>query len=450
VAREATVDLRVVLLALAIALTTGVVAGLLPAVRAARRDLADTLKTQASQPIRSPRQFWGWRVPSLADGLVTVQVALSVVLLVVAGLVIRTLASVGDLDPGFSYDHLVVTHISTSSTTLKVEERDRFFREVARQIAEEPWAGAATVADFPPLSPHPSAELMLDGQTEPATLVYSKVIPGFFEALGIEVRQGRTFGGADTTGATKVAVVNELLAKRFFAGGNAVGRRIRWPGAEAETDRVFEIVGVVADMKMQDFLAQAEPTVFFSYPQHGYPTGSALLVSAVGDPAAAVPLLYRWLRDFEPHLAIVNVVPYSEVVRGFLYTHRMNAEMFSALAFLGLALATVGIFSVVSLAVARQTREIGIRTAIGAQRVDIRRLVIARTMAPVALGLAVGLGVSFALSDLVRGLLFGVESNDPLTLAAGVGAMVLAALAAAYLPTRRALAVDPVTALRHE
>jgi predicted permease len=450
VAREATVDLRVVVFALAVSLVTGVVAGLLPALRANRWNLADTLKTQASQPIRGPRQFWGRRVPGVHDGLVAVQVALSVVLLVVAGLVIRTLVSVGGLDPGFSFDRLVVTHISTSSTTLEPGERDLFFREVARRIGEEPWARAATVADFPLLSPHPSAELRLDGRTDPVPLVYSKVIPGFFEALGIEVLRGRAFGAADTTGAGDVAMVNDLLARRFFADENPVGRRLWWPGPNEGADRAFEIIGVVRDTKTRDFLAEAEPVVYFSYPQHNYPTGSALLVSAMGDPAATVPTLYRWLRDYEPHLAIVNVVPYNEVVRGFLYTHRMNAEMFSALAFLGLALAAVGIFSVVSLAVSRRTREIGIRTAVGAQRVDIGRMVIARAMTPVMLGLAVGLAASFAVTSLVRSLLFGVEPNDPVTLAAGVCVLLLAALAAAYVPTRRATAVDPVNALRHE
>ncbi len=450
VAREATVDVRVVLFALAISVVTGVIAGLLPALRATRRNLADTLKTQASQPIRGPRQYWGKRVPGLHDGLVTVQVALSVVLLVVAGLVIRTLVSVTNLDPGFSYDHLVVTHISTSSTTLEAGERDRFFREVARRISEEPWARAATVADYPLLSPHPSAELRLDGMTDPVPLVYSKVIPGFFEALGIELLEGRAFGAADTAGARDVVLVNGLLARRFFADGSPVGRRIWWPGADDAEDRPFEIIGVVSDTKTQDYLAEAEPTVYLSYPQHNYPTGSALLVSAMGDPAATVPTLYRWLRDFEPHLAIVNVVPYNDVVRGFVYTHRMNAEMFSALAFLGLTLAAVGIFSVVSLAVSRRTREIGIRAAIGAQRTDIGRMVIARAMTPVLLGLFVGLAASFAVTGLVRSLLFGVEPNDPLTLVGGACVLVLAALAAAYVPARRATAVDPVHALRHE
>jgi hypothetical protein len=232
-------------------------------------------------------------------------------------------------------------------------------------------------------------------------------------------------------------MVNESLARRFFAGTNPVGRRLWWPGENDEQDRMFEIVGVVRDTKTRDFFAEPESTVYFSYPQHAYPTGSALLVSTTGDPASSLSLLQRWLRDFEPHLAIVNVVTYPEVVRGFLYTHRMNAELFSVLAFLGLGLAAVGIFSVLSLAVSRRTREIGIRMSVGAQRGDIGRLMIRRALTPVALGLVLGLPVSLVLSRLVRSLLYGVETTDPITLTAGTAVLVAAALLAAYLPARR-------------
>jgi predicted permease len=450
VPREAALDLRVVAFALAISLLTGLVAGLLPAIRASRRNLLDTLKTDATVSVRGPRQILGRRIPGLHDMLVATQVALSVVLLVVAGLVLRTLISVGNLDPGFAYDHLVVTHISTSSTNLEADEREGFFREVAERLGEEPWVRAASVADFPLLSPHASAQLRLDGQSDPVQLVYSRVIPGFFEALDIDLVQGRSFVAGDTTGGPDVAMVNQLLVDRYFAGEQPVGRRLWRPGVDGAADRMYEIVGVVRDTKTRDFLAEAEPAVYFSYPQHRYPTGSALMVAATGDPGASVPFLYRWLRDFEPHLAIVNVVTYNDVVRGYLYTHRMNAEMFSALAFLGLALAAVGIFSVMSLAVGRRTREIRVRMSIGAQRGDIGRLMIRRALIPVGLGLGVGLAASFAVTGLVRSLLYGVEPTDPLTLAAGTAVLVAAALSAAYLPARRAATVDPVTALRNE
>jgi predicted permease len=449
VAREASVDVRVVIFAVVIAVVTGAVAGLLPAIRASRRNLLETLTPGVDLAASGSRRVLGRRMLGLNDMLVSAQVALSVVLLVVAGLVLRTLVTVGNLDPGFAYDHLVVTHISTSSTTLEPSDRDRFFREVPARLSEEPWVRSATVADYPLLSPHAATELRIDGQSDLTQLVYSRVIPGFFDALAIDVRAGRSFTASDTTGARDVAIVNQALVERFFSGREPIGRRIWWPSGDG-TEREYEIVGVVADTKTRDFMADPEPTVYFSYPQHSHPTGNALMVVAQGDPASAVPVLYRWLRDFEPHLAIVNVVTYNDVVSGYLYTQRMNAEMYSVLAFLGLGLAAVGIFSVMTLAVSRRTREIGIRMSVGAHRGDIVRLIVGRALIPVALGIGVGLTASFAMTGLVRSLLFGIEPTDPLSIAAGTGVLVLSALLAAYLPAQRATRVDPVEALRVE
>jgi putative ABC transport system permease protein len=445
-----TLDLRVVVFALVISVATGLLAGLLPAFRASRRNLIDSLKASNELSAGGPGRLLGLRLPGAHDLLISAQVALAVVLLFVAGLVLRTFGSVQGLDPGFAYDNLVVTHISTSSTTLKPEEREKFFRDIAARLSEEPWVRAATVADVPPLSPHSSAEFLLDGQTDASTMVYSNVIPGFFEGLEIEVVNGRGFVESDTAEGPSVAVVNESLVKRFFEGTVALGRRLRWPAANNGEGREYEIVGVVRDTKTRDYFDDPEPTVYLSYPQHRYPTGSALLVSAKGDPSTKVLPLQRWLREYEPHLAIINVVTYSEIVRGFMYTQRMNAELFSVLAFFGLGMATVGIFSVMSLVVSRRTREIGIRISVGAQRGDIGMLVLRRALVPVGLGLGVGLAGSFAIGGLVRGLLFGVEPTDPMTLAAGTGVLVVAALSAAYLPARRASRVDPVIALRHE
>ncbi|HSR53071.1 MAG TPA: ADOP family duplicated permease [Acidobacteriota bacterium] len=466
VARQASLDLRVVLFALVVSVLTGLLAGLLPALRASRQDLLPRLRGSGSEVSSAPRRMLGWRMPGVQDLLVATQVALSVVLLVASGLVLRTLSTAGSLDPGFDYDRLVVTHISTSSTDLEPEQRERFFRELAQELEHEPWVESATVADYPPLSPHPAAELRLEGKSDPVRLTYSRVHPGFFQSLGIEVRRGRAFHLTDRSGAPDVAIVNQKLADRFFAGQEPIGRRIWWPtvpgrsggrndDAGAASERQYEIVGVVSNAKFRDFFSQPEPMVYTSYPQHPYPTGSALLVTmrpgpAAPNSAAAVPLLHRWLRGYEAHLAIVNVIPYTEVVAGFLYTYRMNAELFSLLAVLGLGLSTVGIFGVGSLAVSRRLHEIGIRMAIGAKRREIRRLVLSRAALPVALGLGAGLAATLASASLLQSLLFGVEATDPLTLAAGSFLLVAAALAAAYLPARRAASTDPVIALRRE
>ncbi len=405
-----------------------------------------TLRTATSTSPGVPGRVWGRRIPGVRDLLVSAQVALAIVLLVVAGLVLRTLTAAGSLDPGFTYDPFVAAIISTSSTDLEVGERDAFLRELTARLAEEPWVRSAVMTDAPLLSWHREVELVPEGESEAASLVYSKVFPGFFEALGIELRQGRVLAETDTAGGRDVAVVNEALARRFFAGEKALGRRLSWP----EEDRSFEIVGVVGDTKTEDFFAEPTPTVYFAFPQHDYGTTSALMVSVRGDPSLSVPRLHLWLRDFEPYLAIINVVTYRDVVRGFLYSQRMNAEMFSIVAFLGLALSVVGIWSVVSLAVSRRRREIAVRMAVGAERADISRLMLQRAVASVTLGLVLGLTLSYLLAGLVRSLLFGVEPTDPMTLAAVAGVLVLSTLSAAYLPVRRAATVDPTVSLRHE
>lgn len=402
VSREVSVDWRVVVFALAISIVTGIVAGLLPALRASGRSLMPTLQTDSVMSGGGHRRLWGLRLPGLHDLLVASQVALSVVLLVVAGLVVRTPSNVSSIDQNA------------------------------------------------PLSGQASAEMRVEGQDELASIVQSRVVPGFFATLEIELIGGRSFLDTDAADTPDVAVINEELARLFFAGREAVGGRLWEPGMDGEADREFEIVGVVRNAKPEDFLAEAPAMVYFPYAQHRYPTGSVLLVSTKLDPAESLPLLHRWLRDFEPYLAIVNVLPYTEVVRGFLYTQRMNAEMFSALAFLGLALAAIGIFSVVSLAVSRRTREIGVRMALGAKRSDVGRLILRRALTPVIFGLVVGLVVSFGVTRLLRGLLYGVEPTDPLSLAGGAIVLVLAAILAAYVPTHRAASLDPVAALRTE
>jgi len=449
VPRVAELDFRVVVFAFAISVLTGLAAGLMPALWASGRNPLAVLKAGSdgsSGARRGPLRRLGF---GSRDVLVTVQVALSIALLVVAGLILRTFATVRSLDPGFSYERLLAIHVSTSSTNVKPEGREAFFRQLTAALAAEPWVRAVTASDAPPLGGHPSAEITIEGQIEPVEQIFSIVLPGFFETLGVEMAAGRRFNAEDSADAAGVAIVNEALARRFFEDAPAVGRRLWWP-TEDSPDRSFRIVGVSRDSKSRDFLAAPEPIVYFAKPQLPYRTGSTLLIATRGDPTSTVPDLYQWLRDFEPHLAIVNVIPYSEVVDGLLYTQRMNAELFSALAFLGLLMATVGLFSVMSLTASRRTREIAIRMAVGAKRWDIGRLMLGQALVPVALGVGLGLGASLAMTGMVASLLYGIEPGDPVSLLGGAVLLVASALLAAYVPTRRAATLDPVIALRHD
>jgi predicted permease len=382
--------------------------------------------------------------------LVSVQVALAVILLVVSGLTLRTLESAASLDPGFDVHHTVASFMSTSSSGVSVEERATFYRQLTQRFEEKVWVRSATVAAQAPLSPHPTQELRVEGRDEPGLVVTARVAPGFFETMGMNLAEGRAFSLGDTLTARDVVVVNRAMAQRLFGEGTILGRQVWLPGGEEQEDRGFEVVGVVEDAKIQDFLADPEPVVYFSYPQHYWTPGNALLLSTHIDPRQAVPLLEAELRAVDPTLALVNALPYSEVARGFRYTQRMNAELFTLVATMGLVLAAAGLFAVLSLAVGRRIREIGIRLSLGANSTRIVGLVAQEVAGAVSLGVLVGLASSFVVGRMMQSMLFGVGPADPIAVTGGALVLLGVAALAGFLPTRRALVVDPARTLREE
>jgi len=446
VSRELVMDHRVIGFALLVAVMTGVIAASLPAFEVLRRGVSEVLKADQSGG-RASGRILGLRVPRTRDLLVSAQVALAVVLLVVSGLVLKTLSAASDVDPGFEYAQLIGSHVSTSSTGVQPEGREQFFRDLEDRVAEEPWVRAATVSGNAPLSGHGAMQLRAEGRDEDVATVIDQVHVGFFSKLGIDVVEGRPFTVVDTAGGVQVGILNRPAALRLFPDQSPIGRRVVFQRRDG-SDVPIDVVGVVGNVKVRDFLAPAEPTVYFPYAQQTYPTGSALLVTTNIPPAEAVPLLQRWLREYEPHLAIVNSITYRDVVRGALYTQRMNAELFTALALMGLILACAGIFSVVSLSVAARKREIGIRKAIGSTSGAINGLVVRQAMVPVVVGGLVGLVLAASGARLLASLLYGVEAFDLAVVGGGVGVLLVAALSAAWLPAFRASRMDAVSVLR--
>jgi len=449
VPREVAVDRNVFLFAFAVSVLTGIIVALLPALRVARRDLVSYLWAGAGSS-RLRRGSGGRGFLGARDILVSLQVAMSVLLLVVGGLVYRSLDAVQRVDAGFDTDNLISSYISVSSMGLPIEDREMFYRELVARLNEEPWVRAATVAKQNPLSGHPREDYRVDGQDEDLTLTVARVVPGFYETVGMQITEGRAFEVTDDAEAPGVAMVNETLARLYFQGDSPTGRNIWGVDENGEVTQGFEIVGVVGDAKATNLLGEQEAVLYLCYPQHYYTPGNALLISAAVDPASAVPLLRQELRDVSPRLAIVNILPYSQVVSGFTYTQRMNAELFLVLALTGLLLATVGIFGVLSLAVGERTREIGVRLALGAPSRNIVTSVAGRVALAVGIGTVIGLVVSVSASSLVRGLLFGIEPSDPISLAVAPLLMISAVVFATWIPTRRALSVDAVVSLREE
>ncbi len=441
-------DGSVVGFAILAAVLTALVASILPVLEVRRQEVA--LLLRAHEGVRASRgSDGGMRGPGTRAILTGAQVALSVVLVVQSALLVQSLGNASSVDPGFEYRHLVGSHVSTSSTELQPEERERFFRELESEIATEPWVASATVSGNAPLSGHPSVRLRPLGSDVEVAALQERVHVGFFQTLEIPLSNGRTFTPADSAGAPPVVILNGPAAARLFPGEGAVGRQVEIPGTDGD-QTVAEVVGVVGDVKLRDFLSEPEPAFFLPYAGHPYPTGSALLVQSRIPPEEAIPLLQRWLREFEPHLAIVNAVTYRDVVRGAVYTQRMNAELFSVLSVLGLVLAAAGIFSVVSLSVARRTRELGVRKALGATAMGLQRLVVTQALRPVVAGLVVGLGAAAAGSGLIAGLLYGVDPLEPAAFLAAITVLLLAAAGAAFWPAYRAGTVDAAESLRAE
>ncbi len=448
VPRETVIDPRVMLFALAAVVVTGMATGLMPALRGSARRPVEALGTRATGASRGGmRPAW---LPGARDLLVSAQIAIAVVLLFVAGLVLRTLEATRRVDPGFDVRGTLESYVSTSSMGTPIPERHRFYEELIQRFEQLPWVVDATVAEAAPLSGHPIQELLPDGSGEPVTAGVARVWPGYFETLDMEVVRGRTLLDADTADATGVVVVNQSMAERISGNANPVGRTLRWPGANGEADRDFEVVGVVRDARLVTLLDEPGPVAYFPLTQHYSRPGNALLLKVRGDPAGAVELMERELHAVDTRLAIVNIVTYRDVVRGFLYTQRMNAELFTLIAVLGLLLAAAGIFAVVTLAVAGRRREIGIRVAVGASGAAIARSILVPVGTSLAVGLALGLGGAAAATRVVSSLLWGVAPGDPLALMVGAAVLVLAVGLAVWRPLRRALRMDPVASLRVE
>ncbi len=448
VARELAVDPRVMLFALAAAVVAGVATGLIPALRASTTSPAEALRAGGTRA--ATRRHGRSRLPGTGDLLVSTQIAIGVVLLFVAGLVLRTLNTASAVDPGFEDERTLASYVSTSSMGIPIEERHQFFEDLIRRFEDLPWVEAATVSEYAPLSGHPAQELGAQTGIDPVRSTIARVWPGYFEVLEIEAVRGRTLIASDTADQSPVVVVNQTLADRLAADGDPVGQQLTWPGSGAEPDRTLEVVGVVPEVKVVTLLEEPGPVAYVSLPQMYSRPGNALVVKVRRDPGAAVETMRRELRALDTRLAIVNILTYRDVVRGFLYAQRMNAELFTAIAGLGLLLAAAGTFAVVALAVASRRREIGIRMAVGADRFAVARAVLGPIGGSVLVGLTIGLAGAFAATRWVGSLLWGVAPADPLALGIGVGVLLLAVILAVLVPLRRALAIDPARSLRAE
>ncbi len=438
---------------LLIAVVTGVLFGLAPALQASKPDLTQALKESSSATAA------GWRRFNPRALLIVGEVALALVLLVGAGLLINSLVRLLRVNPGFTPEKTLAVSLELSSKYRTKEQIAGFYQQAMQRIGALP--GVETVATINLL---PFGEMLLRGdfliagETEPPErdrpwAVKPAVSADYFRALSIPLLKGRAFTERDTAESPGVVVISESAARRFFAGRDPLGRRISFDRDRNERPIWLEVVGVAGDVKQQQLGDETQPTIYMPYTQVARPFMLGFLnfvVRSSVEPASLSAAVQREIQAIDPDLPIYKANTLAELMSASLQEQRFNALLLGVFALLALALAAVGLYGVMSYAVAQRTREIGIRVALGASRNDVLRLVIGQGMKQVCGGVAIGLMAAFALTRLLKTFLFGVRPTDPLTFTLIALLLMLVALLACWIPARRATKVDPMIALKYE
>jgi macrolide transport system ATP-binding/permease protein len=444
VALDLRLDARVLTFTLAIAAVTGMLSSLLPALKASRPNLVGDLRGEA------PAARVGGRRWALRDGLVVAQVALTAVLLVVAGLLLRSLGASQRAEVGFDPRGLAAVAFDTDMMRYEPERGLEFWRTARARIEALPEVtAAATVTPTLPFTFNFSQEeIRVDNRTygegqRGETTENVAISPGYLATLGVRVIEGRDVSAADIQGAPDVAVVNETMARRFWPGESAVGHTI----TVATTGRTFRVIGVNADHKQHGVLERPAPFVYFAAAQR--PSRYNFLVARTrGDANTLVTAMRRELLALEPGLVIMDASTMESHMAASLMPARVGAMLAAAFGGLGTLLAAIGLYGVIAFSVARRTKEIGLRMALGAEPGGVLAMVMRQGFTLVAVGLAVGALLAGGVATVLQGLLYGVTPFDPWAWTAAVGAMLSAGALANAIPARRAMRVQPLTALR--
>ena len=440
---KAPLDWRVFGFVAGVSLLTGIVFGLLPALRATGVDLAGAMK-ESSRSVTGSRTI-------LSKGLVVVQVAMSVVLLVGAGLFLRTLENLKSVDVGFDSTNLLMFNVNPGVNRYDPARSAHVFRQVLDRMSSLPGVRATALTRTTLLSGSTSTSSMwTQGQTSQTAaeenMYMMDVSPTFFTTLGIPVQRGRAFTDHDGTTAPKVAILNEAAARKLFAGGDALGRRI---GGSFEKSGEFEIVGVVRDTKYASVRDPGPPTMYRSVWQQPV-RGLNVVLRTAGDPLAMTEAVRGAMREVDPTLPLQRFTSQTEQISLRFAQERLFATAYAAFGALAVVLACIGLFGLMSYNVARRTTEIGVRMALGAQRGTVIAMVMGESMRLVGIGVAVGLATALWAGRYVKTVLYGLPAHDPLTIAAAVGLIAVVSALAGGLPARRASKVDPMEALRQQ
>lgn len=436
-------DGRVLAFTGTVALLTGILAGLAPALRATKTNLVNDLKGTAG------RTSGRW---TMRDVLVVGQMAVTIVLLVTAGLLVRSLVLAQKADVGFPADGLAIVSADTGMLRYTPERSLQYWNEVSRRIAELPGVkGVARASRLPFSLNFNRSNIAVPGRQKTAdemgaSINSAIVSPTYFSTLGIGVLEGRAFAESDAPNQRLVAVVNETFAKNFWPGDSAVGRVVY--ERTLSSGRSFEIVGVVANHSLQTVGEGPQPAIYFATTQR--PSGFNVIVArTAGDDSTLVSKMRETLVGLEPDLLLMESQTMKMQIQGMLFPVRVAASLVTAFSVLGLALAAVGLYGIIAFAVAERTREIGIRMAIGARPSTVIGLVLRQGLTLAGVGLVVGSALGAVATRVVSGTLYRVSGADPVAWGSAAAVLLCAALAAHVVPAWRAVRIDPVRALRN-
>jgi predicted permease len=439
-ALDLSLDWRTLGFAVLVSLFTAVLCGLIPALQAAHADPAPALKSAAS--LGGPRRY------ALKHTLVAAQAALSLLALVAAMLMVRSLWRVQAAGPGFDAGHVLAVSFDLGQQGYSETSGRQFQAALLREAPQVPGVQRASLAGYLPLSDtdESDTEVQTAGRPKPVVSIIAPIAPGYFQTMGIPLLAGRDFDSTDQESSTPVVIVNHYLARQLWPGEDPIGKIAHLNGTPGQDCRV---VGVAADGKYETLGEEATGFVYRPATQYYWPHINLLLRTA-GAPLASSDAVRRMVSALDPNLAVSGTRAMDDFVSVALLPARLAALLLGSLGLLALALAAIGIYGVVSYAVNQRTREIGIRMALGAETGNVLLLVVRQGITPALLGLGIGFAAALAAAGALSALLYGIQPRDPVTLASSMALLLLVALLAAYVPARRAARVDPSSALRWE
>ncbi len=442
-------DHRVLWFTVVASIATGLVFGLAPALQATRPSVVPALKDEGGVVFQSHRRF------GLRNGLVVAQVAVSLVLLTAAGLFVRSLQHAQEIDPGFERERAVIFTPALLLTDMSTEARVALTDALRERFAALPGVERVALADRVPLGASVrTTDVLVDDMTADANgrgvdVDQGIIGPGYFAALGIPLLNGRDFSETDSATAPGVAIVSEAFARRYWPNRDAIGGRVRFPARAGRPERpVMQVIGVARDTRVRTLGEEPRPYLYLPYRQTDEDVG--FVIRTAGAPAPLVPVVRREALALKPDLPIFELETMREHLSLMVTPPRLAAMLLGASGTLAVLLASLGLYAVVAYSVARRTKEIGIRVALGAGRGQVMLLVVREGMALVGAGIALGFVLTLALTRPLGAYLYGLESFDPLTFGSVAAVLAGAALLANYLPARRAVRVDPLKAIRYE